>query len=276
MARLQVGPYTFLGESVAGIGTTLVVKELKLCFDLGVLPPAALSANNVFLSHAHTDHCGELFNYLAIRALEKRNLATLFVPPAMAAPLADLLRQWERFSASAFDYRIVQCFPGAPVPLKNQTTVTAFELDHEPGSCGYLVEETVQKLKPLYNTLPAYEIARRKGEGDALFYEQVRPLVAYVPDTLPEGLDRLPEAAWQARVLAVEATFLDDRKPIEKVRKGGHLVLDDLLERLDRFTGEHLLLFHFSRLYTPAEIRAIVDARIPLDFRPRTHLFLDD
>ncbi len=274
MARVEAGGYTCIGESVAGIGTTLVVKELKLCFDLGLLPSAALSTNNIFLSHAHTDHCGEIFNYLAVRALEHRNLATIFAPPAMAQGLSQLLKDWQRFSASTFDYRIIQCFPGAPVPLKNQTTVKALDLAHQPATVGYLVEETVQKLRAVHNTLPSYEIAMRKKRGDNdLFYEQVRPLFAYVPDTLPEGLDALPDEAWQARVLAVEATFLDDRKPLEKVRQGRHLRLDDILERLERFTGEHLLLFHFSKIYTPDEVRDIVTRRLPPEWLERVRLF---
>lgn len=275
MARVNAGGYTCIGESVAGIGTALVVKELKICFDLGVLPPAALAANNIFFSHAHTDHCGEVFNYLAVRALEHRNLATLFAPPSMAQELSAVLKHWQRFSASSFDFRIIQCFPNAPVPLKNQTTVTALELAHEPATVGYLVEETVQKLRPVHNTLPAYEIAMRKKRGDDdLFYEQVRPLFAYVPDTLPEGLDSLPKQAWQARVLAVEATFLDDRKPMEKVRKGRHLHLDDIIERLARFSGEHLLLFHFSQMYTHEEIRDILARRIPPEWQAKVRLFL--
>lgn len=275
MARVDAGGYTCIGESVAGVGTTMAVKELKVCFDLGVLTPSALSSSNIFLSHAHTDHCGEIFNYLAVRALERRNLATIFAPPIMARELSQLLSQWQSFASSTFDYRIVQCYPNAPVPLKNQTTVTALELEHEPATVGYLVEETVQKLRPVHNTLPAYEIALRKQRGDGdLFYQQVRPLFAYVPDTLPEGLDTLPTAAWQARVLAVEATFLDDRKPLAKVRQGRHLRLDDIIERLDQFTGEHILLFHFSKIYTQEEVREIVYRRVPAQWRERVKLFL--
>ena len=113
---------------------------------------------------------------------------------------------------------------------------------------------------------------KKRGDDD-LFYEQVRPLFAYLPDTLPEGLDALPEAAWQARVMAVEATFLDDRKPLEKVRQGRHLCLDDILERLERFTGEHLLLFHFSKIYTPQEVAEIVARRLPQEWQERVKLF---
>jgi ribonuclease Z len=253
----------------------MVVKELKVCFDLGFLPPAALACPNIFLSHAHTDHCGEIFNYLAIRALENRNLATLFAAPQMATDLFELLRSWQKFSASKFDYRIIQAYPGAPMPLKNSTTVTALPLVHQPATVGYLVEETVQKLQPEYNTLPAYEIAMRKQRGDSdLFYEQIRPLFAFLPDTLPEGLDSLPETVWHSRVLAVEATFLDDRKPLASVRRGHHLLLDDILERLDRFQGQDLLLFHFSKMYRPDEVVELVNRRLPASWQSRVKLFL--
>ena len=275
MAKLNLAGFTFTGRSVAGVGTTMAVKELKLCFDLGLLTPEALSCNHVFLSHAHTDHAGALFNYLAVRALEHRNLATIFVPPDMGSRLPAILNDWQDMAKSRFEYRIVRMFPGAPVPFKNNLTVTAVPLSHEPQTVGYLVEETVTKLKEEHKDLPPQRIAALKGEGRGdLFYQVIRPLVAYVSDTLPEGLDQLPDQVWQSKVLALEATFLDERKPLEKVRKGRHLVLDDILERLGRFEGEHLLLFHFSKLYTDDEIRSIVATRFPDDWKGRVHCFL--
>jgi len=275
MAREQLSGYTFIGESTAGTGTSMVVRELKLCFDLGVMHPAVMSCDNIFISHAHTDHAGEIFNYLAVRALEKRNMATFFVPPSVGDALSTILSAWQEMAESRFDFRIVKAFPNSPLPLKNRVSVTPFPLDHVPACYGFLVEETVQKLKPIYDTLPAFEIAQRRKSGDKdLFFKQVRPLIAYVPDTLPQGLDQMPEAAWKARVLAVECSFLDDRKPLEKVRKGKHLVLDDILERLDRFQGESILLFHFSRIYKPDEIRHIVEQRLPEEWRDRVALFL--
>lgn len=275
MAREQLSGFTFIGESAAGIATSMAVKELRLCFDLGALQPAVMACDNIFISHAHTDHLGEIFNYLAIRTLEKRNIATFFVSPSVGETLPGLLENWQKMAKSRFDYRIVKVFPGAPVPLKNKVSVTPLELDHVPQCYGFLVEETVQKLKPIYNTLPAFEIAQRRKSGDKdLFFQQVRPLITYVPDTLPEGLDNLPEAAWNASVLAVECSFLDDRKPLDKVRKGKHLRLDDIIERLDRFHGEHILLFHFSRMYKTEEITEIVTQRLPDEWRDRVALFL--
>ncbi len=275
MATIRLADMTFAGESVAGIGTAIALKEFKFCFDLGVLSSDILSCNSAFISHAHTDHVGQIMNYLAVRALQHQNLATLFVPAPMGPPLREILARWQEMADSRFDYRIIELYPGAPAPLKHRMTVTPFELDHAVTTYGFLVEQAVTKLKPEHAHLPAREIARLKKEPDAdLFFEKVRPLVAYVSDTLPAGLDALPEAAWNARVLFVEASFLDARKPLEKVRRGKHLVLDDIVDRLERFKGDHIVLFHFSRIYKPNEIAPLVQSRLPEGWADKVHCFL--
>jgi len=276
MAKVSLSGFTFSGESRAGIGTAMVLKELKICFDLGALSHSVLSSSNIFISHGHTDHCGQLFNYLAIRALENRNMATIFVPPELGTRLPPILSAWQEMSESKFDYRLVLVHPGAPVPLRNKLTVTGFPLAHSPETLGFLVEETVTKLKEQHKSLSPLEIAaRRKGDPDCdLFFELKKPLFAYVPDTLPEGLDTLPQEAWNARVLAVEASFLDGRKPVEKVRKGRHLLLNDIVERLSRFQGDNILLFHFSKIYRTDEIETIVSQGLPAEWRHRVHCFI--
>ena len=275
MTTRQLADMTFAGESVAGIGTAIAIKEFKFCFDLGALTPHILGCNSAFISHAHTDHAGEVMNYLAVRALQHRNLATLFVPAPMGPQFREIITRWQEMADSRFDYRVIELYPGAPAPLKHRMTVTPFELEHGIPTYGFLVEQAVEKLKPEHLNLPANEIARLKNEpGADLFYRECRPLVAYVPDTLPEGLDAMPQAAWNARVLLLEASFLDSRKPLEKVRKGRHLVLDDIVERLERFSGEHILLFHFSQIYKPDEVIPLVRNRLPDGWSDRVHCFI--
>jgi ribonuclease Z len=203
-------------------------------------------------------------------------MATLFLPPEMGRQLPGILSAWQEMSGSKFEYRLIVLHPGAPAPLKNNVAVTPFLLAHEPQTVGFLVEQKVRKLREQFLQLPAEEIVQRKGaEADLLFQDEVRPLFAYVPDTLPEGLDALPEAAWRARVLALECSFLDARKPLEKIRIGRHLHVDDIAQRLPKFSGEHLLLFHFSKLYSPDEVRTLVDARFGDPWRGRVHCLLD-
>ncbi len=275
MAKLELGPTTLLGQSWAGLGTTMVLKERKLCFDLGVDLRAALSCDHVFISHGHTDHLGAIFNYLAVRVLENRNLATFYVPPSIGERLHDVLKSWCALSESVLDYRIFEVHPGATVPLRNGLSVTAFPLVHAPACQGYLLQETVEKLHTQFQSLPGGEIARLKQEKtEGLFYQEVRPLFAYIGDTLPEGLDGMPEEVWKARILAVESTYLDDQKPMEKVRMGKHLHLDDIAQRAERFEGEHLLLYHFSQLYSAKEIPGLVSSRFPAAHRDKVRLFL--
>ncbi|MBM4372762.1 MAG: MBL fold metallo-hydrolase, partial [Deltaproteobacteria bacterium] len=121
-----------------------------------------------------------------------------------------------------------------------------------------------EEIARLRRTLPHDEV-----------FERVRtPLVAYVPDTLPEALDAMPEGCWAAQVLLVECTFLDDRKPLEKIRQGAHVHLDDLVARLDRFHGGAIVPFHFSRSYEAGEIPALLEARVPAPWRERVVPFI--
>ena len=275
MARLTLCDLTFCGQSAAGLGTAIAIKELKLCFDIGHLSDPILAASNVFVSHGHTDHIGELPNYLAIRALQHRNLATIFLPASISDDVRDTLHRWQKFSSTRFDFRIVDLYPDGTIPLTNGLSVTPFALDHVVDTFGFLVSRSVTKLSATYSNLPGDEIKALKQKGTTdLFYTSTRPLAAYLPDTLPAGLDNAPEAVWEAPVLLVEASFLDDSKPLEKVRKGKHLVLADLVQRLPRFRGQHVLLFHFSKLYNECDIGPLVAKQIPDPWKERIHCFL--
>jgi ribonuclease Z len=58
-------------------------------------------------------------------------------------------------------------------------------------------------------------------------------------------------------------TFLDDRVPVAEARAKGHVHLDEVVERAELFENEALLFTHFSARYRPAEVRAILAARLP-------------
>ena len=77
-----------------------------------------------------------------------------------------------------------------------------------------------------------------------------RPLVAYLGDSAPAGLDDCP-AMYEAKVLISEMTFVapDHRK--DKIHKFGHMHLDDFVERRDRFKNELIIAAHFSTRYHP-------------------------
>ena len=54
---------------------------------------------------------------------------------------------------------------------------------------------------------------------------------------------------------------------------GGHIHLDELLERASEFENEALVLMHFSQMYAPAEVHAILERRCPSVLRRRLVVF---
>ena len=54
---------------------------------------------------------------------------------------------------------------------------------------------------------------------------------------------------------------------------GGHVHLDELLERASSFRNEALVLMHFSQMYTPEEVHRILERRCPPSLRERLVVF---
>jgi ribonuclease Z len=272
----RIGSWTLRGQSVGGFGTSLHIKELGIALDIGFFLPDLLRGDHLFLSHGHPDHVGALVSWLGARRLLGMNTANIFAPVGLAEGLVDALGRWQAVSGVEFDYRIFGAAPGALLELRGDISARAFPTMHRLETLGYLFERTTKRLRSELKGRTGDEIRRMRAQRpDAELFEPVStPLVAYVPDTLPEALDEMPGACWEAQLLIVECTFLDDRKPMEKIREGGHVHLDDILARLDRFKGGHVVLFHFSRSYRGEEIREILDARVPAAWRGRVHAFV--
>lgn len=276
MIEHRIGNWTLRGRSVGGFGTALQIKELGITLDIGFFIPEILRGDHLFLSHGHPDHVGALVSWLGARRLLGMKTANLFAPVGLAEGLVGALGRWQEVSGVEFDYRVFGAAPGATLELRGDMSARAFPTMHRLETLGYLFERTTKRLRAELRGRTGDEIRRlRAREGDADLFEAVRtPLIAYVPDTLPEALDEMPAACWDAQLLIVECTFLDDRKPMEKIRQGAHVHLDDLLARLDRFTGGNIALFHFSRSYRNDEIREILDAKVPAPWRDRVVAFV--
>ena len=271
MFERRIGNWTLRGRSIGGFGTALHVKELGVVLDIGFFLPEILRGDHLFVSHGHPDHIGALVSWLGARKLLGMRTANIFAPVSLAEGLVEILARWQDLAGVEFDYRIFGAVQGADLALKNDLHVRPFRTKHRLETLGYLFERETRRLRPGMRGCSGEEIRRLRDQGaDEDLFEVVRtPLVAYVPDTLPEALDDMPSACWEAELLIVECTFLDGRKPIEKVRQGGHVHLDDILERLHRFTGGHIALFHFSRSYRNEEITEILQARIPPEWQDK-------
>jgi len=262
LTTVTAGPYTIRGLSVAGIHTSLFVRELGVLFDVGIAARSCAAAENVFISHGHADHCGALVSLLGMRGLMRLPPPRLFLPAEIADSIREALELFSR--AQRYEFTIVAeaLQPGDERELRPDLSVRAFRTHHTGPSLGYQFFSRVPKLKPEYLDLPGKEIARRRQQGDDLFDHDERLELAYATDTLLHVVDTTPSLL-RTRVLILECSFLDERKAVSASRSGGHIHLDELLEKASAFQNEALVLMHFSQMYSPADVHAILKRRCP-------------
>jgi ribonuclease Z len=130
-----------------------------------------------------------------------------------------------------------------------------------------------QKLKAEYHGLPGPRLAELRRAGAPITETVWTCDVATVGDSLIDVLDEEPWL-YEARLLILEATFLDERVGVAETRAKGHVHLAEILARADHFRNQALLLTHFSARYTFDEIRGILEGALPAGLRERTQVLL--
>ncbi len=268
LVSVEAGPYTVRGVSLGGVYTSLQVPELGVVFDAGIPHRAFAATEHLFLSHGHADHAGALFALLGIRGLMGKAPPNLYFPKAIEEPLLETLRIQSALQRYDLEVAAHPMEPGDTAELRADLHVRAFRTHHVVPSLGYELFRPVQRLKQEHQGMPGAEIARRRKAGEDLFDRMEQLLFAYATDTLPRVLETHPSIL-RAKVLALECTFLDDRKKRDAARRGCHVHLDDLLEMRPDFQNERVVLMHLSQLYRPEDVRRILAERLPPEWRER-------
>lgn len=261
------------GISIGGVETCIQLPGLDLCFDIGRAPRAAVHRSRVAFTHAHLDHMGGVAMHVATRALTSQSPPVYLMPAKNVQQFEAMLHAWRRLDRSRLPCTVVPMEPGSRFELGDGGELRAFATQHTVPSVGYAVFSSKHKLRPEFRGLPGQELRRLRLAGEPITDEVETCDVAFTGDTCIDALDAQPWL-YQARLLILEATFLDDRVDVAGCRGKGHVHLDEVIDRAERFENQAILLTHFSARYALAEIRAILGERLPPSLRERVHPLL--
>lgn len=264
---------TIEGFSLAAVQTYWRIPEFKLGFDMGAQPWSFMGTPTWFVSHTHIDHFMALPTYVARRRMMKMEPPTIYLPEHAIDPIDRILRQVSRLDRGRLPCHLLPIKPGDEVELSRELVVTACPTKHTVPSMGFVVWDRRRKLRPEYQGLPGEEIRDLRLSGVDVTREVRVPRLAYLGDSSPEGLDNCP-AMYEAEVLILEVTFFSPKHRKERIHKFGHIHLEDLLERRDRFKNGLIIASHFSTRYQPRQIRHHVEKRLPDMLDGRLHLWL--
>ena len=267
------GGLTIEGYSRAAVQSYWRIPELKIGFDLGAQPWDFMGTPTWLITHTHLDHVAALPVYVARRRMMKMEPPTIYLPAEAVEDVRRLLLVMQRLDRGRMVCQLNGVAPGQEIELSREHVVTTFGTTHTIPSVGYVVWERRNKLKPEYHGLAGDQIRDLRLSGVTVTHEVRTPILAYTGDTSPAGLDSCP-AAYEAKVLITELSFIRPNHRREKIHKFGHMHLDDFLERADRFKNELIVCAHFSTRYHPQEVRKLIDAKLPESLRSRVKLWI--
>ncbi len=253
---------TIEGYSRAAVQTYWRVPELKIGFDLGAQPWSFMGTPTWFVSHTHLDHIVALPVYVARRRMMKMEPPTIYLPEAAVDPVRRMLRLFSKLDRGRLPCELVATKPGDEIELSREHVVAVSQTVHTVPSLGFVVYQRRRKLKPEYHGLPGDKIRDLRLAGEEVTAEMRIPRVAYLGDSAPGGLDHC-EDMYRAEVLIMELTFVAPRHRKDKIHKFGHMHLDDLLERRDRFKNELVIASHLSTRYHPRQVVSHVETALP-------------
>lgn len=271
--KLQCDRLTIEGYSRAAVQTYWRIPELKIGFDLGAQPWDFMGTPTWLVSHTHLDHIAALPVYVARRRMMRMEPPVIYLPEGAVEWVDRLLKCVRHLDRGRLPCDLRGVRPGDELELSRELVVTVGETAHTVPSVGYTVWERRRKLKAEFTALAGDQIRDLRLSGVDVTHEVRVPLLAYLGDSAPRGLDNNPHM-YQAKVLIAEMTFVAPSHRKEKIHKHGHMHLDDFVERRDRFQNEWIIASHFSTRYHQNHIQKLVERALPDRLGGRLHLWL--
>jgi len=247
--------------------TCVIMPEYSLCFDLGPGLESSVPMEHFFVTHAHLDHAAGIPYIISLKTLNKTKSPIFYLNETMLEPMHEIMNQWMKMEGHQYDFEFRSVGLGEDIPLNNETFVRVFPTVHRVRSQGYTLFRKNKKLKPEYRHLKPAEIIELKQKNIDFEDHLEEPLVSFTGDTKIDFLAK--SEAHKARVLFMEVTYLDEKKPISVAREWGHLHLDELVEKIESIEAQKIAIMHISLRYSPQEARRIILNRIPKQHHQR-------
>ncbi len=265
--------FTIEGYSRAAVQTYWRIPEFKIGFDLGAQPWDFMGTGTWFVSHGHLDHLAALPVYVARRRMMRMDPPTIYLPDHTVEHVDRILQTYRKLDRGRLPCELIGIRPGDEIDISRELVVTVSATTHTVPSLGFIVWDRRHKLKPEFLGLPGNQIRDLRLSGQEITSEVRTPLLGYLGDTSPPGLDNCP-TMFDTKVLIVEMTFVSPDHRKDKIHKHGHMHLDDFVARRDKFNNDVIIACHFSTRYHDRQIREIVQNALPDMLDGRLHLWL--
>ena len=263
------------GLSIGSVGTSLVLPQYKIAFDIGRCVDSTLVADTVFLTHGHMDHIGAIAAHCARRELRGLGPTTYYMAPDLIPHVRALFEAFRVLDGSKLAATLKPISVGEQVTIGRNAYVEPFPVDHVMPTQGYCVWKATKSLRPEFQGLPQAEVKALAIAGEQVSETNWSPDIAFCGDTRISVLDK-HEFLRRVRILILECTFLDDRVPADKAHRTFHVHLDHLNAATDKLADvKALVLTHFSARYTAEEVGQILPESLNDSLRPKAHLFFD-
>ena len=284
-----------VGSSIAGesTGVGIIFPDGTTCvFDLGGNIDKATfkilrntkNLVGVCISHGHLDHTGG-FLKLVQELSHSDGEITIFAPDACTNGirlLIDAAAALQGPERSVFKHKIISNGDDDRHKhnIGSHTVIETFKTMHTVPSQGYIVYKPAKTLKEKFQggqQEAAIRAARQRGEE--IYDHVLKPEVAFTGDTnslfIVQNDERTLSDIFNAPLLILEMTYVDDQFSRERARERGHMHIDDLVEHADKFKNSKILLIHFSPRYTQEDILEALDRKLPPGLRERCVPLLD-
>lgn len=273
--QLEVAGLSITGIAEGGVETNVRVPELKLMFDIGMCPPGALKFGRLLVTHGHADHLGGLHYYISQRGMMKLPAPVIHVPIEIAPIVEEILAAWSRIEGFEYRYELHAAEPGGRYELGRGLVARAIRTDHRVPSLAWLIERTTARLRDDLRGRPGPEIEALRRAGEIVTHEVSKPVLCVTGDTTIETF-LANEALRTCQVLVHECTSWDGQRNVESTRSWGHTHVDELIEHVEKFEGEALVLVHRSLRHSRRFAQRVLRERFPASMRAKVFVFGHD